>query len=61
MAVTEHRVSVSFPEGYYRAIRRIADQNDVSVAWVVRQAVRQYVDHYSPLFNEIEEHTDEWK
>ena len=47
------RVSVSFPINYYRALQRLAGKKRVSVAWVVRDAVRTYVEQDSPLVNEI--------
>lgn len=48
-----HRVSVSFPDHYYRALQRLAVEKRVSIAWVVRDAVRGYVEQDSPLVNEI--------
>jgi metal-responsive CopG/Arc/MetJ family transcriptional regulator len=44
------RASVSFPEEDYRELERIAKQKRVSVAWVVRDAVKAYLDKESPLF-----------
>ena len=48
-----HRVSISFPDNYYRALQRLAGEKRVSIAWVVRDAVRSYVEQDSPLVNEI--------
>lgn len=48
-----HRLSISLPEAHYEALRRLADANRVSVSWVVREAVRRYVEEDSPLFNEL--------
>ena len=48
-----HRISISFPNNYYRALQRLAVEKRVSIAWVVRAAVRVYVEQDSPLVNEI--------
>lgn len=54
MSMSEvQRVSVSFPNNYYRALQRLAVEKRVSIAWVVRDAVRVYVEQDSPLVNEI--------
>jgi metal-responsive CopG/Arc/MetJ family transcriptional regulator len=37
------RASVSFPTKYYQEIEKIALANRVSVAWVVREAVIEYL------------------
>ena len=37
------RASVSFPEIDYRRLEKIADEKKVSVAWVVREAVNEYL------------------
>ena len=47
------RISVSFSPGHYKALQRIANEKRVSLAWVVRDAVRVYVEADSPLTNEI--------
>jgi len=44
------RASISFPPADYEDLERIARQKRVSVAWVVREAVKQYLDAESPLF-----------
>jgi metal-responsive CopG/Arc/MetJ family transcriptional regulator len=54
-----HRLSVSFPEGYYEALQRLADQKHVSVSWVIRDAVRAYVEAESPLYNELHRNSDD--
>ena len=54
-----HRLSISLSEAHYEALRRLADTNRVSVSWVVREAVRRYVEEESPLFNEL--HQDSHK
>lgn len=37
------RASVSFPEKCYDELEKIATENRVSVAWVVREAVIEYL------------------
>jgi len=43
------RASISFPPELYVQLERIAQDKKVSVAWVVRDAVEQYVAHKWPL------------
>ena len=44
------RASVTFPADLYAELERIAEENKVSVAWVVRDAVEKYVEAQYPLF-----------
>jgi metal-responsive CopG/Arc/MetJ family transcriptional regulator len=44
------RASVTFPADLYAELERIAEENKVSVAWVVRDAVEKYVEARYPLF-----------
>ncbi len=44
------RASVTFPADIYAELERIASENKVSVAWVVRDAVEKYVEARYPLF-----------
>ena len=37
------RTTVMLPEGVHRQVQALAAANDVSAAWVVRQAVIQYL------------------
>ena len=48
------RTSVSLSEEAYREVERIAEQKKVSVAWVVREAVEQYLNGLQPLFRSEE-------
>ena len=43
------RTSVSLPREHYDILASVAEQNRVSVAWVVRDAVARYVDGRWPL------------
>ena len=44
------RVSVSFDVDDYAALKRIAQAKRVSAAWVVRDAVTNYLNAQVPLF-----------
>ena len=44
------RTSVSLPREHYDILASVAEQNRVSVAWVVRDAVARYVEDRWPLF-----------
>lgn len=46
------RASVTFPANIYAELERIANENKVSVAWVVRDAVEKYVEERYPLFRD---------
>ncbi|MAM37463.1 MAG: hypothetical protein CL949_02910 [Erythrobacter sp.] len=43
MARRSIRTSVTLPERSYAEIQALAEANDVSTAWVIRQAVLQYL------------------
>ena len=43
------RTSVSLPREHYDILASVAEQNRVSVAWVVRDAVARYVEDRWPL------------
>ena len=43
------RTSVSLPKEHYNILASVAQQNRVSVAWVVRDAVARYVEDRWPL------------
>jgi predicted DNA-binding protein len=44
------RASISFPQETYQTLEGIARQKKVSLAWVVRDAVDQYISDKWPLF-----------
>lgn len=48
------RASISFPEHEYAEIERIAQEQRVSLAWVVREAVHTYLNAKWPLLEETE-------
>ena len=43
------RTSVSVPREHYNILASFAEQNRVSVAWVVRDAIAKYVEERWPL------------
>lgn len=45
------RASVSFPQNDYSYLEDIADDKKVSVAWVVREAVDEYIKTYKNIGN----------
>lgn len=45
------RTSVSFPETDYSYLENIADGKRVSVAWVVREAVEEYIKTHENIGN----------
>ena len=40
------RTSVVLPEEAYARVQRMAAANDVSIAWVIRQAVQRFLDSH---------------
>ena len=43
------RLTVSLEEQDYRALDKIARARDASISWVIRQAVRQFIETSSGL------------
>ena len=48
------RASVSFPEDQYAELELIAQQQRVSLAWVVREAVQTYLETRWPLLEKTD-------
>ena len=48
------RASISFPKNQYAELARIAQQQRVSLAWVVRDAVQTYLATRWPLLEKLE-------
>lgn len=46
-----HRLSVSLTEEQHSELLEIAEQNKVSVAWVVREAIERLLRDEQPLFH----------
>ena len=53
------RTTVSLSQDQYKQLQALADANSLSVAWVVRQAVGEFLDkvakeqQYSPLASKV--------
>jgi hypothetical protein len=45
------RASISFPESQYQLLEKVAAEHRVSLAWVVRDAVSQYMQAKWPLLS----------
>ena len=45
------RLSVTLPMDEYRELKRLSKRNRVSVAWLVRNAVTDYLKAQAPLFS----------
>lgn len=48
------RTTFSVPAGDHDELERIAKKKNVSVSWVVREAIRQYLASRSPLFPDVD-------
>ena len=46
------RASISFPEQQYQVLEKIAAENKVSLAWVVRDAIDIYLKSKWPLLTQ---------
>ena len=53
-AAPSHRTSVTFPAELYRTLETIAEQQKLSVAWVIRDAAEKYVSDRWPLLERKE-------
>ena len=52
------RASISFPKEQYQVLERIAAENKVSLAWVVRDAIDGYLKSKWPLLSQGTEAED---
>lgn len=53
-AIQKIRLSVSLEVADHEALSRVAARQEVSLAWVVRRAVKEYLDRQAPLFRTAE-------
>ena len=51
-AIASVRATISFAPDSYATLEEIAKQKKVSLAWVVRDAVDNYIDARWPLFTQ---------
>jgi predicted DNA-binding protein len=49
-APTAVRASISFPSEMYQTLEGIAKEKKVSLAWIVREGMEQYISDKWPLF-----------
>jgi predicted transcriptional regulator len=49
------RLSVSLEEQDHNALAEIAAENDVSISWVIRKAIRKFVEKYRDGIKERDE------
>jgi len=49
------RASITFPPELYKTIEDLAKRKKVSIAWVVREAVEEYVADQWPLLAPLKE------
>jgi metal-responsive CopG/Arc/MetJ family transcriptional regulator len=51
-AAQTRRTSVSFPADLYHTLERIAEEQKLSVAWIIRDATEKYVKDRWPLLDQ---------
>lgn len=44
------RTTITIPESDHALLVRLAENKHVSLAWVIRDAIRTYLDQQTPLF-----------
>lgn len=58
MSTTEDascRTTVTIPRNDHELLVNLADSKHVSVSWMIREAIRTYLDQQTPLFSGIKE------
>lgn len=50
---TSCRTTVTIPRDDHDFLVRLAENKHVSLAWVIRDAIRTYLDQQAPLFSSI--------
>ena len=46
MPTTKRRIAVNLPGNAYSQLAALADRHDVSMAWLGRQAILEFLDRY---------------
>ena len=46
MPTTKHRIAISLDDSEFSELDALADRHDVSLAWIGRQAVLEYISRY---------------
>jgi len=45
------RTTVTIPREHHDLLMRLAESKHVSLAWMIREAIRTYLDQQTPLFS----------
>jgi len=53
--VASCRTTVTIPRTDHELLVNLADSKHVSVSWMIREAIRTYLDQQTPLFSGIKE------
>lgn len=53
--VASCRTTVTIPRPDHELLVTLADRKHVSVSWMIREAIRTYLDQQTPLFSGIKE------
>ena len=48
------RTTVTIPRADHELLVNLADSKHVSVSWMIREAIRTYLDQQTPLFRSVE-------
>ena len=49
------RTTVTIPRADHELLVNLADSKHVSVSWMIREAIRTYLDQQTPLFRGVED------
>jgi predicted transcriptional regulator len=58
-SATSCRTTITIPRNDYDLLLSIAEGKHVSLAWMIREAIRTYLDQQTPLFRRAEESKNE--
>ncbi len=47
MPTTKRRISLNLPDGEYSRLAALAEQHDVSMAWVGRRAIQEFLERHT--------------
>jgi len=47
---SSRRLTVTLPESFAKQLRALSKRKRVSTAWIVREAIRVYLENEKPLF-----------
>jgi predicted transcriptional regulator len=52
-ADTSRRTTITIPADHHDFLTQLADSKHVSLAWMIREAIRTYIDQQTPLFSSV--------